>query len=237
VVEPAGVPQPPIIDGDLSDWPAVAGNTAEDFVLVTGEDPMNPRQPITRPTSNTQCFVAADQNAIYLALNCTTPAADQLTRNQRNYLRYQDGVPENDELIEILIDPANVGTRSPGDLFHIVIKPSSWFCERGLVTDPPVGPRLPWAADMQMAVQTRPDRWVAEVRIPLEAFGNQARSTAISATNAGGNDGLARQMHVAVWGINITRFDVVQREFSNWSGAANNVYDPLSLGNLLLPGQ
>ena len=38
-----------------------------------------------------------------------------------------------------------------------------------------------------------------------------------------------------IWGFNVTRFDAEHEEFSTWSGAVDNAYDPLSLGNLLLP--
>jgi hypothetical protein len=125
-------------------------------------------------------------------------------------------VPLGEELVEILLDPTNAGTRSTSDLFHVVIKPNGWFCERGIGTDPPTGVRSAWAAGLSAAVQIHDDRWVAEVRIPRDAFGTRAQG---------------RQ----VWGVNLTRFDLAGQEFSNWSGAAQNVYDPLSLGNLTLP--
>jgi len=102
------------------------------------------------------------------------------------------------------------------DRFHVVLKPNGWFCERGIGTVPPTGVCRPWAAGLAAAVQIHHDRWVAEVRIPLQAFGVRTEG---------------RQ----IWGLNLTRFDLARQEFSNWSGAARNVYDPLSLGNLALP--
>lgn len=208
--------RPLVMDGDLTDWPAAVGNAAEDFVLIVGEDVKGPGLPQSRPTHPTQCFVVADGEAVYFGFNCTVADGDALPRQQRSFVRYDDGIPVGEELVEILIDPSNTGTRSTSDLFHVVIKPSGWLCERGIDTDPPTGARTPWAADVRVAVQIHPDRWVAEVRVPLEAFGPHP---------AGG----------PIWGINLTRFDLGHQEFSNWSGAAHNVYDPLALGNLALP--
>jgi len=204
------------IDADLSDWPSAVGNAAEDFVLITGEDPETPRLPSARATQATQCFAAADGEALYFAFNGFIGGTEALPRGQRNYVRYEDGVPIGEELVEILIDPTNAGTRSTSDLFHVVLKPNGWFCERGIGTVPPTGVCRPWAAGLAAAVQIHHDRWVAEVRIPLQAFGVRTEG---------------RQ----IWGLNLTRFDLARQEFSNWSGAARNVYDPLSLGNLALP--
>ena len=54
------------------------------------------------------------------------------------------------------------------------------------------------------------------MRIPLSSFGDAARDA-------------------AVWGFNVTRFNAPDQQFSTWSGAIGNAYDPLSLGNLYLP--
>ncbi|MCP4246581.1 MAG: DUF4091 domain-containing protein [bacterium] len=205
-----------VVDGDLSDWPATVGGVAEDFVLITGEDPQTPRLPFTRPTRATQAFVAADSRALYFGINAALGEDYERTSGQRNFVRYDDGVPVGEELLEILLDPTNAGTRSTSDLYHVVVKPGGWFCERGISTDPPTGEAGPWAVGLTVAVQVHSDRWVAEVRIPIDAFG--VRTT-------------GRQ----IWGINVTRFDRPRQEFSNWSAAAQNSYDPLSLGNLALP--
>ncbi|HUU86036.1 MAG TPA: hypothetical protein VM243_21270 [Phycisphaerae bacterium] len=207
---------PLAVDGDLSDWPIAVGNAAEDFVLIVGEDAENPRLPQSRPTHATRCFVATDGQALYFGFDCAVADGGALPRQQRSFVRYDDGVPVGDELVEILIDPTNTGTRSTSDLFHIGVKPSGWSCERGIGTDPPTGARAPWAADVRVAVRVHSDRWAAEVRVPLDAFG-------------------ARLGRGTVWGLNLTRFDQRQQEFSNWSGAEQNVYDPLALGNLALP--
>jgi hypothetical protein len=204
------------VDGDVSDWPSAVGNVAEDFLLITGEPPDATGLSHARATHPTQCFVAADQNAIYFGFNCSFGPPTKLPPGQRNYLRYEDGVPVGDELVEILICPDNTGTRSPGDLFHVVLKPYGSFWEKGIRTHPQVGTHSEWAANIQTAVRVHSDRWVGEVRIPLEAFG-------------------ARDASRAVWGIDFTRFDLSTQEFATWSGAAHNAYDPLASGNIALP--
>ncbi|MEK6674536.1 MAG: hypothetical protein AABZ47_02655, partial [Planctomycetota bacterium] len=60
------------------------------------------------------------------------------------------------------------------------------------------------------------DRWTTEIQIPFAAFDGAAAGRTI-------------------WGFNVTRFDLAEQEFSTWSGAERNAYDPLSLGNLFLP--
>ena len=70
--------------------------------------------------------------------------------------------------------------------------------------------------DLKVATRSARDRWTVELRIPLSAFGPAAFDNAI-------------------WGFNVTRFDAARQEFSTWSGAKGNAYDPLSLGNLALP--
>ncbi len=210
------VDRPLTVDGDLSDWPAAVGNAAEDFVLITGEDPEAVQLPHTRAARDTQCFVACDGAALYFGFNCMLGDQADLPRSQRNYVQYQDGVPVGEEMIEVLIAPDNTGTRSPADFYHVVLKPHGSFWERGIGTDPPVGARSPWAANIRTAVQIQPDKWVAEVCIPLDAFGGANTSR-------------------TVWGLNFTRFDLSGQEFANWSGATRNVYDPLAAGNLAWP--
>ena len=137
--------------------------------------------------------------------------------SRRKGVRYDDQIPISEELVEILIDPLNAGTRSPSDLYHIVVKRSGTdLAEKGIQFDPPVGKRGPWPVDIEVATGTAPDRWMAELRVPLSAFGPVAPEQTI-------------------WGFNITRWDAVNEEFSTWSGATRNAYDPLSLGNLYLP--
>jgi hypothetical protein len=38
-----------------------------------------------------------------------------------------------------------------------------------------------------------------------------------------------------IWGINFARFDAARRVYTTWSGAMHNVYDPMLMGNLVIP--
>lgn len=222
----------PAIDGDLSDWPPGAVNLASDFRLISGEyaesadrrAAAQPDAPLTsggataRPARRTFGFALRDDEYLYLAINAETKPDATVPASRRRSVRYEDMIPQDDEdLVEVLIDPLNGGTRSPGDLYHIVVKRSGvYLTEQGLAFDPPCGTRRTWPADIDVATHASPDRWTAELRIPLAALGRG-------------------DAHSEVWGLNITRWSAAEQEFSTWSGAVGNAYDPLSLGNLILP--
>lgn len=217
------------IDGDLSDWPPSVGNLASGFLLIAGE-PLPPggdsRDESRRATSQTRVYVAADTQALYFAFDCATGSAAPVLPAHSNVVEYDDWVPLGDELVEIVLDPTGAGTHSPGDLYHVVIKPSGALWERGVLpyagagAPTPAGRRRVWAADIRHAARTYPDHWVAELRIPLEAFDDVPPSQ-----RTGG----------PIWAVNFSRFDRQHQEYSNWSGATRNFYDPASLGNLALP--
>ena len=225
VAEP--IARPPVIDGDLSDWPPGAINVASDFQLISGRcagfgatgDARSTADPeCTRPAQRTIGFVLRDGAFLYLAINAETKPGAAVAESRRKSVRYEDMIPVDDEdLVEILIDPLNAGTRSPGDLYHIVIKRSGvYLAEQGIDFDPPCGTRRIWPADLDVATRASSERWTAELRIPLAAFSRG-------------------DTHGEVWGFNITRLDAAGQEFSTWSGAVGNAYDPLSLGNLIIP--
>ena len=205
------------IDGDLSDWPGGTTNVASDFLLITGGSSGPSSGRATRPRNSTIALVMRDSEFLYVAVNCKADESAGATASRRKGVRYDDSIPVGEELVEILIDPLNAGTRSPSDLYHIVVKRSGMdLAEKGIQFDPPVGRREPWPVDIDLATNASSGRWTAELRIPLSAF----------------DPATAEQ---TTWGFNITRYDAGSREFSTWSGAARNAYDPLSLGNLHLP--
>ncbi len=224
VVQAMPTPRPPTIDGDLSDWPPGATNLASDFRLIAGEcveaslGGIQGDADCSRPTNRTFGFVSRDGENLFVALNAETTPGAAIPAATRRSVRYDDMIPaDDDDLIELLIDPLNGGSRSPGDLFHIVVKRSgAALVEKGIGFDPPCAPRSAWPADIDVATRVAPDRWTAELRIPLAAFG---RGVPVG----------------EIWGFNLTRLDALNREFSTWSGAMGNAYDPLSLGNLIFP--
>jgi hypothetical protein len=219
-VTATSVSQAPRIDGDLSDWPAGAINVASDFRLIAGDAPGDTGDDsVTRPSHRTFSFVQRDREYLYVAINAESDDSVATSASSRKGVRYEDMIPIDEEIVEVLIDPWNAGTRSPGDLFHIVVKRSGAdLVEKGVEFDPPCGPREPWPVDLDVATKVSTHRWTVELRIPLDSLRSGA--------------GVERP---SVWGFNITRYDATRQEFSTWSGAVGNAYDPLSLGNLLLP--
>ncbi|MFQ5495088.1 MAG: hypothetical protein ACE5EX_06870 [Phycisphaerae bacterium] len=203
------------IDGDLGDWPPGSVNVAADFRSIAGNRAAG--SVTDQPRRGTTVFFAHDKHDLYVAVNCESDRTGIKRESRRNRVTYDDLIPVGEELVELLFDPLNAGTRSPGDLFRLVIKPSgAYLAEEGLATDPPCGLRAPWPADPEIATAQANDRWTAELRIPLATFETGA-------------------VQDVVWGMNITRFDRRHDEFSTWSGATGNAYDPLSLGNLYFP--
>jgi len=215
IAEPTA--RPLTIDGDLSDWAAASSNVASDFRLIAGPCE-EPELACDRPALRTFAFTRRDADNLYVAVNAEARPPQRGPTARRKSVIYDDLIPMDEEdLIEILIDPLNGGTRSPADLYHIVVKRSGvYLIERGITTHPPLGPRVPWQADIDVASREQPTRWIAEVRIPLDSLGSPGRRGEI-------------------FGFNVTHYNAADQEFSTWAGAVGNAYDPLSLGNLFLP--
>lgn len=203
------------IDGDLADWQVGSGNVAGGFASITGARSFTESTVGDRP-DRTRCLVAHDDTFVYFAFRCLDNVETHGRREQGNFVRYRDRIPADEELVEILIDPGNAGTHAAEDLYHIVIKQNGAVFERGISADPRSAARTVWAADIRYAARTEGSVRTIEVRIPRSALG-------------------ARQRGPQIWGINFTRFDAGRQEYTNWSGAVGNVYDPMTLGNLTLP--
>ncbi|MCP4590249.1 MAG: hypothetical protein GY842_05875 [bacterium] len=210
------------IDGDLTDWPPGMGNLAADFVLVSGEPAERTETSAGRPRLGTRVWALASARALVLAFECGTAEANPALSAHRNVVSYDDLIPLGEESVEVLLDPTGAGTHSPADLFHVVVKPTGAVWELGVGTTPPMGRRRIWAADIRYATRTYPNRWIAEVWIPWEAFGVEGSPRPHAHAER-------------IWGANFARFDAHHQEYSNWAGAVRNVYDPAALGNLSLP--
>ncbi|MEK6798295.1 MAG: hypothetical protein AABZ12_04980 [Planctomycetota bacterium] len=205
------------IDGDLSDWPPASSNAAEKFLSIAPSVEVATSADSRTPRHATWAFLLRDDRHLYVGVNCQTEAGDQDRAATRKTVRYENMIPVGEELVELLVDPSNLGTDDPDELYHVVIKRSGAdLAERGVGIVPRSGTHTPWAVDIEVATQSGSDRWTAEVRIPLSAFeGAATRGT--------------------IWGFNVTRFDAASQEYSTWSGATSHAYAPASLGNLYLP--
>ncbi len=202
------------IDGDLEDWPTGVGNFATGFRLITAGSGSNDDDTVA-PAHRTLAFVGRYADRLYFGIRCETDPAASVDTVRGNVGGIQDLVPMGHELVELLIDPTNAGTRSPADLFRIAVGPGGAVWSKGVPLDPPVGPCTSWPAGIRHATRVYADHWSVELELPLDAFPPGSREH-------------------AVWGLNVTRFDLATQEYSNWAGATNNVYDPLSLGNMTI---
>jgi len=204
------------IDGDLRDWSPGKQNVAGSFKLISrSAQEEDDREPSAQ--SKTFGFVARDEDSLYIALRCESKTKRESPAERTNRVVYEDMIPKGEELVEVLLDPLNTGVRSPEDLYHVVVKRSGiHLLEKGIRLDPPCGRCEPWTAQVEVASATRSDAWTVELRIPFAAF------DIVNPTDS-------------VWAFNITRFDLQHQEFSTWSGAHRNAYDPVSLGNLYFP--
>jgi hypothetical protein len=198
--------KPITIDGKFDDWPVAVGNTAGDFVQFNSAG--------GPPGSQTLVLVGYNNTHLYFGVHCLTPSRHILSDSQRNTIAYDERVPTDDEVFEILIDPSNDRSSSPGDLYHLAIKPSGvTLQEHGIRAHPQVGHHGHWTTDIDVFTRILDDRWVAEVRMPLSDFGPRTTTT-------------------STWGLNLTRYERATGIYSNWAGARWNTHNPASLGNL-----
>jgi len=204
------VTQAPRIDGDLTDWPLRAGNTAGDFRLVGRRGAVG----TGLAGRQTLAFVVRDATCLYIAIRCAEPLPDQMVARTSNIFRYKQLLACEEDLVEVILDPGQTA-RTTGQLYHIAIKPTgAMITERGVRTDPPLGQTAPWPVRARVAVSRQKDFWAVELAIPLSAFGPAGQKP--------------------FWGVNFARFATQGAEASSWAEAARYFYDPRSLGTMIL---
>ncbi len=203
------------VDGSFDDWPdnpaAVAGN----FQRIW-PDGINDRRlaAISRNALwNTTVGIGYTSQHLYFAFTCRQPK-DTLVTRQSNTLTSSAGLPWDEDLIEIMINPGNTDSFNPLDVFHLIVKANgNCLGLRGTVDAAGEGAAPVWPNTVQSAVKIYDDRWQAEVAIPL--------------ADLGGPEKMNRW-----WGIDFARFAAAISEMSSWSGAKNQYCKPLSLGNV-----
>jgi len=201
----------PRIDGVLDDWPMRAGNTAGNFRLVgrRGRGGQARGGPAKRQT---QVFVVQDERNLYVAFRCESPGSTPLTARSDTLVRYEQLMAHGEDLVEAILDPGG-DAAGPEDLFHILVKANGvLITDRGVHSDPPLGPWRPWSAGAAAAVGITRDAWTVELAIPRSAFGEE---------------GAAK-----FWGVNFARFAPGGAEASSWSGAPRYFYDARNLGTM-----
>lgn len=200
--------QGPRIDGSLDDWRIGVDNQLGDFRLVNPGESDAPALP-------TRAAVCMDAERLYVAIEATLQPGQRPVWSSANVVPVQGAMPWGEDLLEILLSPTETAGGG-GDLYVVQIKPSGLvIATRGARTEPPMNPVLSWTADVRCATRVTSRSWIAEVSIPLAAFGPEARQSRI-------------------WGLNVTRLDARRGEYSSWSGTQGQCYAPDRLGNVVL---
>ncbi|MCC7291301.1 MAG: DUF4091 domain-containing protein [Phycisphaerales bacterium] len=213
-----GVLTTPItLDADLSDWPVVEGNSAGDFLLISAKRAVgSERDAADRPRRRTMVFTARDGANLYVALRCEV-ARSATDQPRGNAYAYDDLIPRGIDRVELLFDASCDGNRFPSDLYHLVLlRTGGHVAERGVPLGESLAAARSWPVDVRWQMREKDGVWVIETRIPLASLG----------VVPGGR---------AILGFNVARFDEAEEEFSTWSGASGNAYDPITLGTLILP--
>jgi hypothetical protein len=201
---------PPKIDGLLKDWPLRAGNTAGGFRLIGRRG----RVGDGLAGRGTMIFALRDEDNLYLAFRCDEPRPDRMVARPTNFVRYEQLVICGEDVVEVLLDPGGKA-KAPAEIYHAIIKPNGvLITERGVRTDPPLGPSQPWPARATLAVGAQKGVWTVELAIPLAAFGPNAAP--------------------GFWRVNFTRYATQGAEASSWSGTPRNFYDPRNLGTMFV---
>ncbi|MBI5763057.1 MAG: DUF4091 domain-containing protein [Planctomycetes bacterium] len=221
------VDAPPTIDGSLTDWVPSEFNTAGDFRLITGASGAISPDEFTkgllsaaarpRAASQTVAYFGHDKTHLFVGLHAASPTvqgADDQPKRITSDIEYDGLMPVGEDLVEILLDPTNGGSR-PDELYHVVIKSNGLAVfEKGVGVKPPICRREPWpAGEPAYAVQRTAYGWTAELAIPLQSFGKAAAES--------------------VWGLNITRLEPTRGEYSDWARVPRHSYNPRCLGNLI----
>lgn len=211
-VRPRRTARPPVIDGKLDEWQLGPSRIATGFRLIGRRGETS--QGLAK--RQTYVFMLYDDRALYIAFRCEEPQPAGMVIRADNIVRYEQLLARGEDLVEVLLDPGAAGD-GPEDIYHLVVKPNGiCVAERGVGTDPPLGPSGPWPAGATVAAAAMGDRrvWIIELAVPRSAFG--ARGDA------------------RFWGANFARFAPQGHEASSWGHVPRYLYHPRGLGTLYL---
>lgn len=201
--------RPPVIDGDLADWPIRGGNTAGAFVLLGRRGRCGENQ-AGLAVNATSVFAQYDDHNIYLAFRCAQPSPPQAEAS--NQITYEQLLACGEDLVEALFDPTG-RAGSSDELYHLAVKCNgSALAQRGVSTDPPLGAGGPWPVQPKVAVAQKDKVYFVEMAIPLASFG---------------------QTPPTMWKANFSRFCTAGQESSNWAGAPRYIYNGRDLGYII----
>lgn len=198
------------IDGKLDDWPMRAGGSAGAFKLVGKRGTVG--SGLAR--RQTLALVLRDRNNLYVAFRCREPNPAAMFMQADNAVRYRQSLAVGQDLVELVLACGSQPGRTE-PLYHVVVKANGiTIAERGTAAEIPSGRARCWPAGLRSAVGVYADHWVAELSIPLSAFGPDADRK--------------------VWRVNFARFATQGAEASGWSAAAGYFYNPDELGTMIM---
>ncbi len=148
------ISEPPVIDGDLSDWVKQTDNTAADFRLVRGRRLAPPGGRENAPAAPTRAYFAHDGQALYIGVICELLPGEAPLWEADNHVPIDGIVPWGQDVVEILLNPDNTLEGASSEIYALQIKPSGYLsATRGCRTDPPVGRVEPWRPEAQLRVR------------------------------------------------------------------------------------
>ncbi len=143
--------QPPTIDGDLRDDLWGRTDVLTDFIVWGGT---------SAAKHTTRVRAAHDGKNLYIALDCEQDTSNIVARSAD-----RDGSTWKDDSVEIFVNPKHGSTEYAQ---FIVNAGGAFFDQYRKKEDQSYGDALAYNFDADWAAQVRPDRWTAELRIPLE---------------------------------------------------------------------
>ncbi len=155
VISAASAGGAPAMDGSLEDvWPGVVSETA-----FFGSAPRE------APADSTSLRICYDDENLYVAVECFDSAVGELGANAET----RDGFGGRDDYILVLLEP-EIGTNV---FYEVAVNPKGTVFDKQIEICP-FGTYVQdyaWDAPVDVGTGVFDDRWVAELRIPFEAFG------------------------------------------------------------------
>lgn len=184
---------PPVIDGRLDDACWAKANIATDFTETQYVRPLIER---------TFVRVLYDERCLYVAFECMEPHPEKILAT----VRKRDRFLRSDDRVDVRIDTFN--DRRSGYMFIVNTLGTVWDARQGLF-----GVDSNWDSNIVVACKVTPDRWFAEMAIPIADMHFEKKDN-------------------AAWGINFFRIEKGKQEYSSWSYLNQKPYMPRNYGVL-----
>lgn len=197
-VEPAKVDQAPKLDGDLSDSCWQKGTRVSNFYRYDKEEPAQ---------TQTEAFLAYDDQALYVAFRCFEPNPKGLVVR----IKERDSGVHRDDCIELFVGPGTDGRV----YYHFILNPAN-VRNDGRCLQTPRRSDISWDGDWKSATRVGSREWTVEMAIPWYNF--------------------SRDLDRRPWRINFCREKRSQPgEISSWAYMPKNFHQPQYFGQMARP--